>query len=513
MHESIAILLESRDWVEAQKLSREQLFNRNDPYLYCQLVKAFEDNGMLSEARLGLEELVSVYPERVSFLLEYARLLVYCDLHERAIRVWEKVLKLSPDSRTALFNLAKVYCDTGQQEKAIALYEELLQVSPDHENALFNLANLKQRLGDFESAVAFYKKLLVLNPLRIDVWINIGKAYKSLEFYSKAEFCYRRALELDAENVVAHWNLAHVLLSQERWGEGWAEYEWRLQRSAAFFPPGLKGVPCWQGEDLSEKRILLWVEQGAGDAIQFVRFISLLPGPPKQVVIYCPPSLVRLLATAPGVDYVASYEQVRPLVDCHLSLLSLPWRLGLLTSAEVCAKPYLWPVSDRVAEESDAYFGDGGLKVGLVWAGNARHANDANRSMTIRDFAGLIKTERLEVSFFSLQVYGGGQNRKSAVEISPNIIDLAPYLSDFADTAKWLCKLDLLITVDTAVAHLAGALGRPAWVLLPKKADWRWSLNGSESLWYPSLRLFRQSQAGEWGSVIEEIKRELMIFR
>ncbi|MCK5679883.1 hypothetical protein KAI46_03620 [bacterium] len=270
-------------------------------------------------------------------------------------------------------------------------------------------------------------------------------------------------------------------------------------------------MPVWRGDDLSGRSILLWVEQGAGDAIQFVRFVPLLPGPPKKVTIYCPPNLLRLMETALGVDQVISYDQQPPVADCHLSLLSLPYKLALSTACAFACESYLQPPRDNEIDEIKVTFVEDDLRVGLVWAGNPQHVNDAGRSLAVGDFVELF--EMSNVSFFSLQIFAGELDQLLIGKLPSGIIDLAPLLNDFADTARWLSKLDLLITVDTAVAHLAGALGFPAWVLLPKEADWRWALDRSESLWYPSLRLFRQSKEGEWSSVVGHVKRELFYLR
>jgi len=509
MHEPIISLIESANWSEAERLAQVRLQEHSEPLYYCLLVKSLEAQGLPERALAGLQQLVLAYPDNISFLLEHARLLIMNGLQEQAISIWLKVLKLAPESCVARFNIAKAFSETGESEKSIAVYEELLQLFPEDDSARYNLANLSQRQGNVVHSVDLYKEILIHNPLHVDAWINIGMAYKSLGKYDESEFCYRRALEIDPENVTAHWNLANLLLFLECWQEGWSEYEWRLRRPEAFSPQEIKDIPVWTGDDLSGKTILLWVEQGAGDAIQFVRFVEILPGPPARVVLYCPPNLMRLLAMAPGVDQVVSYEHKPPSVDCHLSLLSLPERLGLWVSSALRYGAYLGLPPAREKGVPDAVFNGDRLKVGLVWAGNPRHSNDRNRSLKIDDFAEILGVEN--ITFLSLQVFAGG--KKAVVEsgIMSRMADLEPFLRDFADTAVCLNELDLLITVDTAAAHLAGALELPAWVLLPCDPDWRWSVTGTESLWYPSLRLFRQQRAGEWLPVLAQIKQELLI--
>ncbi len=502
----IGRLIDEQNWSAAKYQARCRLLEDNDPLCFCQLTEALVNVGELSEARGCLEQLLAAFPEKIPFLIEYGRILALEGSLAAAVACWQRVLEIAPHSLPVLFNLARAHAEMGDLATAALFYEKLLKIRPDYEDARFNLGNLRQKQDKYEIAVTIYQKLLSRNPEHLDAWINLGQAYKCMGDYAKAEFCCRQVIRLDEENVTAHWNLSHILLGQGLWREGWREYEWRLRRSAAFVPPGLENKPLWQGELLDGRCLLLWVEQGAGDAIQFVRFILRLPGRPREVILYCPSSLVRLFTTLAGVNRVLSYELPPPAgIDYHLSLLSLPHRLSLSSTSDLSCGPYLKsPAKSRQNE----VIGSGKLKVGLVWAGNPHHDNDARRSVPFSCFSELLKISG--VAFFSLQIFVADDGCGLSNRLPPEVTDLAAQITDFADTAGYLSQLDLLITVDTAAAHLAGALGVETWLLLPKHADWRWLRDRYDTPWYPDLKLFRQPSAARgWPPVVEAVRREL----
>ncbi|HDS16516.1 MAG TPA: tetratricopeptide repeat protein [Proteobacteria bacterium] len=485
-------------------------------------IRDLEKAGRLADALAEFERLLAAEAPVFSaaLLLEYGRLLWLDRQSTRALAVWEQLV-LDPSAASyagkALYNLAKAQAESGQSSRAAALYERLLALEPETREALFNLANLRQKTGAPEAALPLYRRLLALEPGRVEAWINCARACKSCGDYERAEFCLGRALALAPTAVTAHWNLAHVCLSQGRFAEGWAEYEWRLRRPEAFIPAGVEKIAPWRGENLRGRRLLLWSEQGAGDAIQFVRFAAKLSGPPACVALLCQDNLRRLLQSAPGIDLVLPFSSLPEGFDFQLSLLSLPWRLGLHTQAELSARPYL-AAGPPVAKGGPAgvgkfpfhQFDDSRIKVGLVWSGNPFHVNDARRSIAFSELAPLGRIAGM--CFFSLQKAVKRESLPQAQrEIQP-LIDLAPWMNDFAATAWVLQQLDLLLSVDTAVAHLAGALGVPAWILLPCEADWRWGLKGRRSYWYDSVRLFRQPKPGDWRSVIAALGEALASF-
>ena len=298
----------------------------------------------------------------------------------------------------------------------------------------------------------------------------------------------------------AHWNLAHLLLIQGRWAEGFAEYEWRLKRPEAPHPEWSQ--PTWDGTPAPEQCLLLWVDQGVGDAIQFLRFARFAAERVGKVIIRCQSSLIGLAETAPGIDQAVAIEQPLPDFDCHAPLMSLAHLLDKTNPADSWHGTYLSaPDAFSLGAPSS------NRCVGLVWAGNPVHRNDANRSCpfaALRPLLGIPGT-----SFYSLQV-GPGHEALDNTDDAQAIIDLAPRLHDFIDTANAIAALDTVISVDTAVAHLAGAMGKPTWLLLPAvDPDWRWLLGRVDTDWYPSMRLFRQTTPGDWTDAVDAISTVL----
>jgi hypothetical protein len=308
----------------------------------------------------------------------------------------------------------------------------------------------------------------------------------------------------EPDNAEAHWHLAGALLRRCDFDEGWREFEWRwrLRHSA---PRRSFTQPEWDGGDLQGRTILLYCEQGFGDVIQFIRYVPLVAKLGAPVIVPAPSQLARLLQSVPGARIVTN--DPLPPFDLQLPLLSLPrvFNTGLQTIP--AAIPYLHPDPLLVDQwKLKTSCPGNGMKVGLAWAGRATHPNDRNRSISLQRLSPL--TEINGPVFFSLH-----KGEPAAQATNPpagmKLIDLMADVHDFADTAALIANLDLVITVDTAVAHLAGAMGKAVWVLLPFPSDWRWLLNRDDSPWYPTMRLFRQAQPGDWAAPILQIATAL----
>jgi tetratricopeptide (TPR) repeat protein len=358
------------------------------------------------------------------------------------------------------------------------------------------------RLGNLVAAERWFQAAGQVDPASPLPFINLAMIYRVWGFVPQAVACLEHAVVLAPDNAEAHWNLANALLTAGEFERGFAEYEWRFRREGRGerSPHGLGPMPRWRGEALEGKTLLLALEQGIGDVIHFVRFARRLAAQGATIVVECHDGLQSLIATAPGVARtIAPGSPVK--ADYYLPLLSVPHLLGLTRDDIGADGAYL-----RVPERAAPFDLEGGLKVGLVWRGNPQHENDQWRSVPLSLLAPLLDVP--DVTFYSLQV-GVSAKDLEAAPWRTRVTDLAPRLTDFAATAAAVQALDIVISVDTAVAHLAGALGKPAWLLIAQGNDWRWLHEREDTPWYPAMRLFRQRKHRNWQPAIKALAAAL----
>jgi tetratricopeptide (TPR) repeat protein len=407
------------------------------------------------------------------------------------------------------FLLSGVLAEMGLEQDAAHHLRKAISQHHRFPEALNNLALLERAAGQTRPAEVHLRAALAIRPDYAAAWNNLGNLCVELSRIQEAADCYSKAISIDPEYAEAHTNRALVLLLQGSFEQGWQEYEWRWKQPGAEVRTLLR--PVWDGSTIAGKTILLHSEQGAGDTIQFMRYARLLHQQGAKVLLHCQPLLRTLLEGMPEVAQVFSGPVPAPEFDVHAPLMSLPRLFGTrvdsipgsIQNGSIPGEPYLRPLPDSVAPRELASCPD--FRVGLVWRGNPTHRNDRNRSVPLELFQDLAAIEGAH--FFSLQV---GRTAPEEQWLRSNaIFDLGPGLSSYADTARCLADLDLLITVDTSVAHLAGALGRPVWTLLPACNDWRWLQDREDSPWYPSMRLFRQLELGNWRPVAERLASDL----
>jgi tetratricopeptide (TPR) repeat protein/SAM-dependent methyltransferase len=420
---------------------------------------------------------------------------------EEAATALRQALALQPASEEAHFQLGETLSALGQFVQAVGSYQRALAVKPNNAAAHFALGNALVSLGRTADVVLCYQRGLALDPGAAWAHSNLGLALQTQNRLVEAIASFERAIALDPGYASAHWNLSMARLLGGDFERGWQDYGWRWQTPDN--PPRMLSQPEWQGEPLVGETIFLYAEQGLGDTLQFVRYASLVAARGAKVVLEVQPELRRLLAELPGVDMLIARGDPLPPFDRQLPLLSLPRVYGTRLDTIPAAVPYLAADPQLAEVWRERLAALTGLRVGLVWAGSTIHPNDHNRSL---DPSALTPFGALPgVSYVSLQ-------KGRAIEGLPaqmQVLDAAPELNDFADTAAALANLDLLITVDTSVAHLAGAMGKPVWLLLPFSPDWRWLLERDDSPWYPSMRLFRQAEPGTWGAVLQQVAEEL----
>ncbi len=413
-----------------------------------------------------------------------------------AVASYREALRLRPNYPEAHNNLGSVLYVLGQSAEAVASYRDALRLRPNIPDVHNNLGAALNDLGRPVEAEASSREALRLQPNFPEAQYNLGIALSDLGRLAEAEASYREALRLRPNFPEAHHNLGHALLLAGRFDEGWKEYEWRwktkrLSSSARDF-----SAPLWRGEAIGDRTILLHAEHGLGDTLQFCRYIPFMV---CRIILEVQAPLVRLLSRLPGVMQIVARGDELPPFDLHCPLLSLPHAFGTTLDTIPAGMPYLSADPALAANWQERLLGLDGLRIGLVWAGGRRFKDDHRRSIALKTLAPLGDVSG--VSFVSLQ-----KDEAAAQAADPPhgmmLHDFTTDLHDFEDTAALVVNLDLVISVDTAVAHLAGALGKPVWLLNRCDTDWRWLLNRDDSPWYPTLRQFRQSRPGDWNSAI-----------
>jgi tetratricopeptide (TPR) repeat protein len=426
----------------------------------------------------------------------------------------EAALRLDPDSAGTRNDLGIVLAEQGLLADALPHFEAAVALDPKLAQAHCNLARVLGGLDRLDDAIASYREALRLDPGYVNARNNVGIELTRLARYDEALAELEEALRLDSENAAAHANRAVLLLRLGRFAEGFTEYEWRWRTQPPKSPPRDFAQPPWAGEDLRAATLMLHAEQGFGDTLQFCRFAPLLVRRCAKVYLEVPRPLLRLLRHSLAEENLEVIPRLNdfpatpalPRTDYHCPLLSLPCVLETTLDDVPAAIPYLAADADQAAAWSERLRQLPGRKVGLVWAGLPQYADDAHRSLPLARLAPLGGVGG--VTFISLQT-GAAAVQAGAVPPGMTLHDASAGLRDFADTAALVAALDLVISVDTATAHLAGALGKPVWLLNRFDTDWRWMTDRADSPWYPTMRIFRQPRRGDWDSVISQICAEL----
>ncbi|HEY2413854.1 MAG TPA: tetratricopeptide repeat-containing glycosyltransferase family protein [Pirellulaceae bacterium] len=427
---------------------------------------------------------------------------------DAAIASFEHALALKPDYVGAINNLGNALRATGRVEQALKRFNEALLVEPSLPAIHNNLGLAQRELGNTEEAFHCFQRAISIDPCNAESFNNLGAVYRDLGQHTQAAECFTRALTLNPTYADAHFNRATHWLLHGDFAHGWKEYEWRWQRKD--FPS--RGAPelVWDGRTLSGHRLLLHAEQGLGDTIQFARYAALCKNRGATVVFAAQKPLVALLAGCPGIDELTDLECAAPPFHFHAPLMSLPNIFGTSLDAVPAKVPYLTPSPLLKQSWMQRLGAFDGIKIGIAWQGNASFVADRYRSIPLSEFAPLAAVSG--VTLVSLQKGPGTEQLRDA-KLPFSIVNFGDRLDAsgaFADTAAIMTNLDLIVTSDSAIAHLAGALAIPTWLALPLSPDWRWLLSRADSPWYPTLRLFRQGKRGDWKAVFDEMANTLV---
>jgi tetratricopeptide (TPR) repeat protein len=459
----------------------------------------------LDEAADSLRQAITAKPDYFDAHFHLGNALYQLRQFEAAEASYQNAVELRPDVAVAHFGLASALKALQRNDEAIAVYRRAVELKPDWPEAHNSLGNALIAQSHDDEGIASFERALALKPDYADAHNNLGVALQKQNRIAGALLSYHRCELLRPDHADLHLNMALAYLVAGDFANGWREYEWRYQSKAR--PPRKLAQPLWTGEDLAGKTILLHHEQGFGDTLQFMRFAPLVAAKGARVLLEVQPALARLTATLKGPSQVVAAGEALPPFDFHCPLLSVPERFGTDLASIPATAPYL-TADTKAVRRWRREIGDApGLKIGLVWAGNAKHQNESQRSVDLRRLLPLL--ELPGIRWFSLQV---GERAADLAELpAAKIVDLSKGLTDFAETAAAMANLDLVVAVDTSVVHLAGALGRPVWAMLAFAPDWRWLLGREDSPWYPSVRLFRQPRTGDWESVVARVSRALTL--
>ena len=466
------------------------------------LALRYHREGNLDYAKYVYQHVLGIDPQNADALHLLGVSVYQSEQYDIAINLITQAIQI--DSTKPLFftNLGNAFQKQGKLEKSVQAYQKAIQIQPDYADAYYNLGNAFQKQGKLEQSTQAYQKAIQIQPDYAEAYFNLGNSLREQGKLKESTQALQKAVQIQPDYADAHFNLAMLLLLQGQFVEGWEKYEWRWDSSLKSQKRNFKR-PLWDGTSLSSKSILIYVEQGFGDSIQFARYIDLFPDT-ATIIVACQPELKSLLKSIERIDTLVTKGEDIPNFDFHAPIVSLPHIFGTVLETIPAKIPYLYP--DKNPDFSFLSDDERDLKVGIAWAGSPTHINDRNRSISLNNFKCLLDIKGCE--FFSLQV---GEHHRDIKRCgySRIIKDLGKQFTNFHHTASAILQLDLVISVDTAVAHLAGALGKPVWTLLPFIPDWRWMLNRSDSPWYPSMTLFRQRKRGDWHSVFQEIRLTL----
>jgi tetratricopeptide (TPR) repeat protein len=462
--------------------------------------------GDLSAALPLFEKAASLNPQLPQVHNNVGVLLQDLGRHEAALSCYLKAIELRPHYAEAMCNLGNALRRLGREDVAIASYRRAIAIDPAYPDSYLNLGNALRAAGMWQKAVENYQKFLQRNPCHLPGWINLAGSLQALNRFQEATAAGRRAVEIDSGSADAHWNLALSLLAAGDFRHGWREYEWRLRRSDVPFSHEYAGRAMWDGSPLRGRTLLLRAEQGLGDALQFFRYARLLASRGERIIFECRPELLQLFSSQRcGVHCIAVGEEP-PSFDTFAYFMSLPFLLGTTLETIPGATPYLEADVTLAAEWDQRMPGARLMRVGLVWAGSASYRNDASRSLQPRLLQPLATLPGLQL--ISLQI-GAAAAELAHEPWGAAVHQPSSGIRDFSDTAAIIANLDVVVSVDTAVAHLAGALGKRVLLMLPYSCDWRWLHDREDSPWYPTVRLFRQRAPGDWSGVVATVRRQL----
>jgi len=494
------------DYAEAVAVYRRAL--RLNPKMIealCNMGNALREQGNLQQAIACYEKCLTINPHRSEVFNNLGLAHYKFQNYPAAVDSFKKSVELNPADAEAYNNLGNIYRDQSNFEAAIACYRQAHAITPENPLINYNLGVVYQIMHDSKEAFKFYQKAVQYEPSFASAHSNLAKLYQDLNCFDDALDHYKKALQIEPDHADARFNRSLALLATSKFKEGWQEYEWRFKRGKwkKIYPHRLVGRR-WDGSDFSGKRLFIHSEQGFGDTIQFIRYLPLVKSFGGFIIFEVREELYELLRDFQGFDQLSIMSFDHPPqeeYDFYIPLMSLPGLFETTLENIPGSMPYISAPGDKHAYWLNIINGSK-PKIGLVWA--AKPTYDHQKSCPLEHYFPLFQFSQLK--FYGLQK---GNPASLPKELPANMVNLGNEFGTFADTAGAIACLDLVISVDTAVAHLAGAMGKPVWLILPYAPDWRWLMDRTDTPWYPTMRIFRQPSPGDWEGAINMLKRSL----
>lgn len=511
-------LLHATGRLEEALSSHRQALDLDDTVdrFHFNLGNVLKDLSRFEEALVSYDHALSLRPEYMAAILNKGGVLMELELFDQALVAFERLILRQPGDVRGHLNRGAALAAMRRFDTAIECFEVAVQIAPTDAQVYLNWGNALVSVGKLDAAIDRIKRAIALDPQYAEAFSNLGSALKAAGRFSEALLQFEQAIVLEPRLAAAHWNKSLLLLLMGEFDPGWGLYEWRwrakeyLRHARSFVQPLWLGQREFDGiGGLAGKTILVHSEQGLGDTIQFARYLPLLAEHGARVVFELPAVLLDTLKGLKGVSAFVEKGEPLPAADFHCPLLSLPLAFKTTLESIPSPGPYLEADLRKVKFWSERLGPQKLPRIGLVWNGNSQHQNDHNRSMSLDLLLSQLseRFERFECVSLQREVREADQQM---LDTQPNIRHFGPELEDFTDTAALCALMDLVISVDTSVAHLSGALGRPTWVLLPHVPDWRWLLDRDDSPWYGCIKLYRQSSPRDWGPVFQALSQDLL---
>lgn len=484
--------------------------NPKDFNAFNNLGIVYESMGDNNRAIVAYKEALKVNPSHAKSINNIGVVLYKQKRYKESAQIFEIALQTDPNYNEVYSNKGAAYNKAKDYEKAIESLETAIKKMPNHSGAYTNLGNVYNKTHDYKTAAKMHEKSIALDPKGENAYSNLGTSYKYLGLPVKSIASYKKAIELNPNFVNAHFDLATMYLANEDFVNGWKEYEWRFKKEEMIphiiAHKDIFSKPLFTGsEDIKGKTLLLHSEQGYGDSIQFIRFAPALKEKfGCKIAVKCREGLKELFKSMPEIDVIVDRSEATPEFDYQLSIMSMPFILDMKSINDLPKQmPYLKSTPDKSLEIKKE---KGKINIGICWSASITGESYEGKVFDLKFFEPLMNNPK--INLYSLQV-GDGSTDIKELGFEDKIIDLTDKLTDFSKTAYLIDNLDLVISSDTAVAHLAGALNKQVWIPLQKIPDWRWTNKGETTKWYPSAKLFRQKTARVWEGVFQSVNAKL----